>query len=618
VRPHGPGEFGELRYTVPADTTLASVSGHRSARVTGSVPYGTNTASLFLGGLRAEFFADVGSENRAASGAIAYAAPSGSTYFRVLMECSGSSTCPQTDSWYRISQLRIGLLDTFDPAIKDVTGSITSPAAAQSKTVGVSTSDRGGGVRTVQFRVDGGAWQDSGSFCSAPYRLRVPCPLARSHSFSIDTRPLPDGDRSVTLRAVDVAGGTSALLGPYRFLVDNKPPTVAGVTVTGTPRDGDELSCTARAEGQSPSTSYAWIRTAPDGTGRTTIPGATSSTLRLGPDDVGMKVLCRATATDGGGSASAESSPTAAPFADGRTVSAYCSGRPTGRRDPCGDLDGDGRVNREDQDADGDGVESASDPDDLDATRTGLVQTASYSGGPASAPVAPVRGSGDPAAAAVGSAVNGAGGGSDVLLALGAERGGSTVVTVPFGQGATFVGRLTNRDGAPVRGARLELASQVRVSGSPLQGGGEAITGEDGRFRAVVPAGPSRVVRVVYRARPDGLATRTLDVVVKVRAGLRFGLSRRTVRNGRVLRYLGRLQGVATGGKYVEVQVRAGREWIEVCSVRTDRRGAFACRHRFTRTFKRTKYVFRARVLRQRGLPYEPATSRTRAVLVNP
>jgi hypothetical protein len=201
VRPHGPGEFGELRYTVPADTTLASVSGHRSARVTGSVPYGTNTASLFLGGLRAEFFADVGSENRAASGAIAYAAPSGSTYFRVLMECSGSSTCPQTDSWYRISQLRIGLLDTFDPAIKDVTGSITSPAAAQSKTVGVSTSDRGGGVRTVQFRVDGGAWQDSGSFCSAPYRLRVPCPLARSHSFSIDTRPLPDGDRSVTLRA---------------------------------------------------------------------------------------------------------------------------------------------------------------------------------------------------------------------------------------------------------------------------------------------------------------------------------------------------------------------------------------------------------------------------------
>jgi hypothetical protein len=126
-------------------------------------------------------------------------------------------------------------------------------------------------------------------------------------------------------------------------------------------------------------------------------------------------------------------------------------------------------------------------------------------------------------------------------------------------------------------------------------------------------------VRIGYRARVgDVTFARTTDVRVQVVAGVRFTLSRTTLRNGQTLRYSGRILGPSTGHRFVEVQVRNGRRWQIVCSVRTDARGAFGCAHRFRRTHSPVTYVFRARVRQQPGLPYEPGTSVARKARVRP
>lgn len=99
---------------------------------------------------------------------------------------------------------------------------------------------------------------------------------------------------------------------------------------------------------------------------------------------------------------------------------------------------------------------------------------------------------------------------------------------------------------------------------------------------------------------------------------LSFQLSKRRLKNGQVLRYSGRLTGTNTARKFVDVQVRNGRRWQVVCSVQTGPNGFYACRHRFTRTKKRTRYVFRARVRQQAELSSRTITTKSRGAVVRP
>ena len=133
-------------------------------------------------------------------------------------------------------------------------------------------------------------------------------------------------------------------------------------------------------------------------------------------------------------------------------------------------------------------------------------------------------------------------------------------------------------------------------------------TGRDGRFRYVVAAGVSRVIRLGYRANIGaGSFAHFLDVRVRVRAALTFNLI-----------YRGSLLGPSNVGRFVVVEVHNGSKWQVICSLRTSRHGVFACGHRFTRTFVSASYAFRAVVPAQSGMPYDPAHSRTQRVRVRP
>jgi hypothetical protein len=191
------------------------------------------------------------------------------------------------------------------------------------------------------------------------------------------------------------------------------------------------------------------------------------------------------------------------------------------------------------------------------------------------------------------------------------------LVRLAHGRSVTLTGRLRTQSGAPVANAVVEVLTQTRVRGARLTPRTTVRTDAGGAFRYVLPAGPSRMVRFGYRARiGDTAFSHTTDVDVRVKARISMRTSHSRLRNGRTLRYSGRVFGERRARPLVQIQVRNRGRWVNVCVVRARSNGAYSCRYRFRRTFRPTSYAFRALVRAQDGLPYETAASATRAVRV--
>jgi hypothetical protein len=318
---------------------------------------------------------------------------------------------------------------------------------------------------------------------------------------------------------------------------------------------------------------FQWQRCSAGGDGCTDIPGATGATYDLGAADVGARVRVRVTGTNGEGATDAHSAIS--------PVVATRSGAATGGGTAAGSGDGTGA--------------SAS---SVGAPGSTLVTTPD------------LRPEGSP---------NGTGASAEAKLTAFDAATESRSIRTRYGKTVTISGRLLTPGGKPISGARLEVLEQELRPGAGFVKRGEILSGEDGRFTYIMPVGTSRVVRVGYRARVgDDEYARTTNVTVRVVAAVRFSLSAKNLRNGQTLRYTGKVLGPRTGHRFVEVQVRSGKAWQVVCSVRTDAKGAFACAHRFRRTHARTTYVFRTRLRQQSGMPYEAAVSASRNAVVRP
>ncbi len=213
---------------------------------------------------------------------------------------------------------------------------------------------------------------------------------------------------------------------------------------------------------------------------------------------------------------------------------------------------------------------------------------------------------------------NGSNASADVRIVATKQGSTARVVRVRFGRRVRVAGRLTNATGQPIGGATLDVLTQARFDGAPVRTAPKpVVTDARGRFTYLAPRGSSRTIRFAYRTNAeDADYAGTGDVELRVRAGVTLAVAPRLLRNGQTQRYSGRLLGPYTSGRFVDVEVKDGKRWKLVCSVRTRDRGRFACAHRFRRTVHRTRYVFRARVRRQAGLPYESGASPRRAGIV--
>lgn len=227
--------------------------------------------------------------------------------------------------------------------------------------------------------------------------------------------------------------------------------------------------------------------------------------------------------------------------------------------------------------------------------------------GPTAAPAAPIRvpviGASLPAPAS-----------RNITLTATLAGGKDGVVRTSYGRRLPITGVIRDPDGKPMAGAQIDVSSLVRIPRAKPRAVKRLTTDASGAFRYLAPAGPSRTIDFAYGAGPAAKAS----VDIRVRARLSLRLNHRKLHNGSSARYSGTLSGPNTARKLVDVQVIVGRQWRPVCSVRTSSRGRYACRYHFKRTFRTTRYTFRARVRRQETLPYEPGASSRRRLTVLP
>lgn len=194
--------------------------------------------------------------------------------------------------------------------------------------------------------------------------------------------------------------------------------------------------------------------------------------------------------------------------------------------------------------------------------------------------------------------------------------GGLTRRTLRFGRDAAVQVAVTGETGAPIAGAALQVRTREIRSGAEWVVAPDVTTGADGRALLQLAPGPSRRVRVEYRARVgDALPSAAAAVRLAVRAGVTLTVRPRRLAGGGSIRLRGRLLAApATGlGKVITLQARERDRWRDFQSARTRPGGRFAARYPFTRDARGT---FPIRAVARADASYPYATGRSRAVRV--
>jgi hypothetical protein len=191
---------------------------------------------------------------------------------------------------------------------------------------------------------------------------------------------------------------------------------------------------------------------------------------------------------------------------------------------------------------------------------------------------------------------------------------------VGFGKRGVVVGRLVNGAGAPIAGAEVAVHTRLDRLGARERIATTVRTGADGRFRWKVSRGPSRFIRVAYRAyKSDVGESASAEVRLGVRPRIALSVRPRHVRNRGRIAFRGRLVGgPGKGGAQLTIEAvgRSVRQRVPVTTLRTDRRGRFRFSYRFLRSFAPFTYRFRARLMRQASYPYAGGASRIVSVKI--
>lgn len=204
-------------------------------------------------------------------------------------------------------------------------------------------------------------------------------------------------------------------------------------------------------------------------------------------------------------------------------------------------------------------------------------------------------------------APNGAGASASAQVRL----AGRPAISRPFAQRAIkLAGQLLDSQQHPIAGATLDVLSQSATD-SAARLIGHAVTRSDGSFLAVVAGGPSRVIRVAYRAF-SGDVGYAADAQLResVGAGVHLNVSPAQTGSAGTIRLSGAVSGpVPRQGVVVDLLVHYRGQWEPFRTPRTDAGGRFSVAYQFQGSVGR--FPFRAAVLGgQSGFPYAGGESR--------
>jgi len=557
-----------LGVSVPSsvpDVTIDSLAAHVIVSpVSGDDAYlGFSSAGQILPGLTELPYG--GSSDYTTNGS--WTLPGGARDFETFVNCTtddASPTCLFSDSTAvpALEDMTLTLSDNVPPVIGSVSGPLADAAAraatvSGTQTLGFDASDVDSGVSqaTLTLTPQGGGTPATTTInypCS--YDSWNACPVTENGSaLEIDTAAVIDGTYQANLTVSDAAG--NVVTDPLGTITTRNAPSNTGVPASighdgevfvGNPLMAIDGGWSAPTGTGTIDYSYQWEDCDAQGNNCAAIAAATDASYTAAPSDLGDTLRVAITAADGDGFQTATSAATAA------VLSATGS---------LGAVPGPGT--------------------------TPSAGPTSPSGGGAAPPPA-----GSDATSGL-ETPNGSVASVSAVLLLGLKR----VISRSFATRAfTLRGRLLGPTGAPIAGATLDVLEQVLGATGPMHVIAHAKSGKGGAFSVKVPAGPSRLVEIAYRAYSKNTTYATVARVQEdVAAGVTLTVKpTATSSTGRIV-LSGRVEGaVPHQGVVVELLVRYLGHWEPFRSARTTKAGRFHVDYQFQGG--RGRFPFRARV----------------------
>jgi hypothetical protein len=481
----------------------------------------------------------------------------------------GATTCPATsgvDAAVSLSAADIELSNGSTPAASGIGGTLLSPGARGTQELAFTTSDPGGpGVYAVSAQVDGktlysGTPDNNGGECvpvgtnggALMFDYNQPCRASESVDLPIDTTSVADGQHTLKVTVEDAAQNSSVVYD-------------GAITTKNAPVDTSAPTIIA------PSQVFV-------GAALSTHPGAWSAPTGAGSIAYGYQWEdCDAQGNNCQTIVGAQSvSYTPAPSDVGHTLRLV--------------------VNASDSDGLASAASAATSAVLSSQGSLGALPGPGTSGG-ASAGLT-VIGSGTP---------NGAGASEGAVLHLGIHR---TISSSFARRSLKLTGRLLDGQGRPIGGATLDVLQQVAGSGT-LRVIRHAKTRANGSFIARVPAGPSRLIEVAYRAfSGDASYAAQAKINESVAAGVQLGISPRRTSSTGTITLSGRVFGpVPPQGTIVDLLVHYRGRWEPFRTPRTDSNGRFEVVYQFEGGVGH--FPFRAEVpAGQAGFPFSEGYSK--------
>lgn len=553
-----------------------------------------------------------------------------------------AATAPERKADVKVFQSRVTLRDLYDPVLTaEPTGTLVEDEVLQgAETLAVSATDRGAGVKSVVFLVDGQPIQSptadsNGGKCVEPFDEPIPCKLTVNATVTIDTTTIAEGSHVISAKLRDAAGNSGGTVFERTLTVDNVPPPSVSSppSILGAPKVGNTLVATAGEwTGNGNTYAYQWQRCTPEGDECADVEGATGSEFLLGDADLGysMRVVVSATNSEGStDAASAVKGPVTR--ADGATP--QCADFTDNDGDGSIDVADAGCVDRNDDSEHTNNPACANGIDDDADGKVDLLDDGCATSDDNSEVKDDVDGGdgGDGGAGASGTSGSSTSSTSMTTVFLGTPNNGTNASnnakitltgsrkrTVKFGRRIATVAHLRDENGRPITGAQVTVMERMNVPGAAWVPAREPIVTDDqGRLRWIIPAKFSRTIRYAYKANLKNTEFQsTSDVVLTVFSKSTLRPSKRSARNGQRVVFGGRLlsKPIPRGGVLIDLQAKVGKRWQTFRTARTKRTGRWRIAYRFRSTRGVQRYSFRARVRQDTGYPY--AISRTRAVKV--
>jgi hypothetical protein len=495
--------------------------------------------------------------------------PEGARDFEAYVNCStdrSSPTCDFADSVSvpALSNITLTLSESTRPAITAVSGALANAATAKgtitgSQTINFTATDADSGVRsailTLSPQSGGAPYTHTFDFSGqCPYQSWNACPSSQVVSgFAVNTSSLKDDSYTVNLSVSDAAGNVaSSALGTivsHNAPANTSVPTilVPGEVLVDSTLTTHPGTWTAPSSAGAVTYAYQWEQCDTQGNSCQSIAGAQNASYTPTPADIGHTLRVIVSASDSDGSTPAVSAATSIVLSEQGTLGA---------------LPGPG------------------------------TNTASKT------PALIVVGVGTP---------NGTGASETATIRLGIRHG----ISRSFAHRALKIpGRLLDNQGHPINAAELDVLQQS-TGGTTLRIIGHTQTRKDGTFLARIPAGPSRLVEIAYRAfSADTNYTTTGEVTESVSAAVQLRIAPRNTSSNGTIVLTGQVLGpVPSQGTIVDLLVHYRGQWEPFRTPQTDSHGHFEVIYQFEGGTGR--FPFRATVpAGQAGFPFASGYSK--------